>query len=64
MRDYPPQTLGLAECAKSPMQESNRERLERQKAFMVSQIADIDEALGLLEKYPEIEKLQDLLRRI
>lgn len=62
MKDYPNEaksTMGLA-C----IEETQRLRLERSKKHYQSQIADIDRALALLEKYPEIEELQDLLRRV
>jgi hypothetical protein len=62
MNDYPTE----AKCV-SPLlsyDESTKERLEKQKRFFVDKIKDIDEALGLLNKYPDIEKLTDLLRKI
>lgn len=54
--------IGLG--ALSPVQESQRERLTRTKQNLIDMIKDIDRALELLEKYPEIEELQDLLRRV
>ena len=48
----------------STMEESTKQRLERQKKWNQEKIDDIDEALALLEKYPDMEKLTDLLRRI
>lgn len=51
--------MGLVSC-----EESQRQKLERSKKHYLSRIQDIDRALALLKKYPEIEELQDLLRRI
>ena len=58
--------LGLkaATLAESPMQESTKQRLEREKHYLQERIDDINEALALLEKYPDMERLTDLLRRI
>lgn len=55
------ETAGLA---LSTVQESTKQRLERTKKALLSHVSDIDEALSLLEKYPDMEKLTDLLRRI
>lgn len=59
--DSPQVERGLA-C--SPIQESQRQRLEREKKYLTSRIIDIDRALLLLEKHPEMEELTDLLRRL
>lgn len=48
----------------SPVQESQRQRLEREKKYLTSRIIDIDRALDLLAKHPEMEELTDLLRRL
>ena len=48
----------------SPVQETTRIRLERMKKDLESRIQDINLAIHLLEKNPEIEQLTDLLRRI
>lgn len=50
--------------AYSPVQESQRQRLERERKFLSTRIVDIDRALDLLEKHPEMEELTDLLRRL
>lgn len=61
--DYPEQAksvgIGLA-----TMQESNRQRLEREKAHLLNRVSDIDRALALFDQHPEMEELTDLLRRI
>lgn len=44
--------------------EPTKKKLERQKKHLQEKIDDINEALALLEKYPDMEKLTDLLRRI
>ena len=54
----------LKDVAVSSCEESQRQRLERQKKHLIDRVADIDRALALLEKYPDIEELTDLLRRI
>lgn len=59
--DSPKVESGLA-C--SPVQESQRQRLERERKYLAARIVDIDRALTLLEKNPEMEELTDLLRRI
>lgn len=59
--DSPKVEMGLA-C--SPIQESQRQRLERERKYLSARIVDIDRALTLLEKNPEMEELTDLLRRI
>lgn len=51
----------LAEC---PVEETQRRRLERSKKHFQDRIADIDRALALLDKNPDIEELQDILRRV
>jgi len=48
---------------RSPKQESTRDRLERTKKALLSHLEDINRALSLLEKYPEMEELTDLLKR-
>lgn len=48
----------------SPDQESTKDRLQNLKKHLMDRVADIDQALTLLEKYPDIELLTDLLRRI
>lgn len=55
--DYPQAPL-------SPLQENQRHRLERIKMELMSRVQDIDRAIALLDKNPEIEELTDLLRRI
>lgn len=50
--------------ALSVQEETTRLRFERQRKGLVSRIQDIDRVLALLEKNPELEELQDLLRRI
>lgn len=62
MIDYPQESL--KESALSCVQESQRQRLTRLKQNLESRIQDIDLALSLLDKNPEIEQLTDLLRRI
>jgi hypothetical protein len=58
-------SMGLmTEAALSPVQESTRMRLERTKQHLEDRIKDIDRAVELLGKNPEMEELQDLLRRI
>lgn len=61
MMDYPvnkmPETLSCVE-------ESQRQRLTRLKQNLEERIKDINLALQLLDKNPEIEQLTDLLRRI
>lgn len=60
MMDYPvakEQTLSCNE-------ESQRQRLTRLKQNLEERIKDINLALQLLDKNPEIEQLTDLLRRI
>lgn len=52
------------EVALSPNAETTVQRLERTKKQFLAVVTDIDEALALLKKYPDIEKLTDLLRRI
>ena len=59
--DSPKVETGLA-C--SPVQESQRQRLEREKKFMLIRVAEIDRALELLALHPEMEELTDLLRRL
>lgn len=53
-----------AEMALSPREESTRERMERTKQHLVGKIKEIDRILELLAKNPEMEELQDLLRKI
>lgn len=53
-----------AEMSLATLEESTKDRLERQKKHLLLRVADIDEALMLLNKYPDMEKLTDLLRRI
>lgn len=60
---------GMAESPKnllaySPIQESKREQLERERTHLVSRIEDIDRALVLLAKHPDTEELLNLLRRL
>lgn len=59
--DYP-ESKGTLAC--SPVQESQRQRLEREKKHLTARITDIDRALDLLAKHPEMEELTDLLRRL
>lgn len=54
----------LACVSLSPGQESNRDRLLRIKKSVDSTLKDIERALEILNKYPEIEELNDILRRI
>ena len=54
----------MATIGTSLVQESTRDRIVRQKNSLLDRIKDIDRALKLLEKNPELEELQDLLRRI
>lgn len=55
----------LSNCVSlSPVQESNRDRLLRIKKSVDSTSKDIERALEILNKYPEIEELNDILRRI
>lgn len=61
MNDYP---LVKEDCALGSNQESQRDRLIRLRQNLASRIEDIDLALALLTKNPEIEQLTDLLRRI
>ena len=51
------------ESSLSSMQETARQRLERRKKDLLSHLEDVNEAIGLLEKYPDMERLTDLLRR-
>ena len=46
------------------VQESNRERLEREKNELLSRIKDIDRALAIFTAHPEMEEITDLLRRL
>lgn len=59
--DSPQVERGLA-C--SPMQESKRDQLTREKAHLLSRIEDIDKVLAMFDKYPETEELVNLLRRV
>lgn len=61
MNDYP---LAKEQETLSCVQESQRQRLVRLKQNLESRIQDINLALQLLDKNPEIEQLTDLLRRI
>ena len=45
-------------------EENTRQRLERFKQDLQKRMDDINQALALLEKYPDMELLTDLLRRI
>lgn len=48
----------------SSCEEPTKDRLERLRKHLQGRISDIDEALALLAKYPDMEKLTDLLRKI
>ncbi len=64
MNQYQAKSSSLIGLASSPIQETQRQGLERTKKMFLDKIIDIDRALFLLEKYPEMEELQDLLLRI
>jgi len=53
----------LAESPLSPNQERTRDRLERSKKALEHHLADINRALELLDKHPELEEFQDVLKR-
>lgn len=61
--DYPEARLAGA-VSMSPVQESKRDQLVREKKSLQSRIEDIDKVLGLFDKYPETEDLINLLRRV
>lgn len=61
--DYPESGLKNA-VALSPMQESKRDQLAREKAHLLFRIEDIDKVLAMFDKYPETEELVNLLRRV
>ena len=48
----------------SPVQESQRQRLEHEKKYLTDRIAVIDRALAIFTQYPEMEEITDLLRRL
>lgn len=50
--------------AVATLQESNRQRLEREKKYLTERIADIDRALAIFTAHPEMEEITDLLRRL
>ena len=53
-----------ASQAALPMQESVRDRLGRNLKGAESVVEDIKRAIELLDKYPEMEELTNLLRRV
>ena len=55
---------GQKEVSLYNVQESKRDQLLRMKKSAESHIADINPALEILAKNPEIEELTDLLRRL
>lgn len=60
--DYPVEkSIGLAV---SPMQESKRDQLVRERLHLQSCIEDIDKVIAMFDKYPETEELVNLLRRV
>lgn len=61
--DYPEARLA-GSVAMSPVQESKRDQLAREKTHLQSRIEDIDKVLALFTKYPETEELINLLRRV
>ena len=63
MHDYPVE-VNKAANALSPCEESQRKRLERSRSMYQRCIEDIDRALALMNKNPDIEELHDLLRRL
>lgn len=46
------------------VQESTRQRLERQKKALESSLEDVNKALELLNKNPELEEFHEALRRV
>ncbi len=62
MREYDAPQTELK--AISPNEESQRSRLERNKKHHQDRIADIDRALALMDKNPDMEELHDILRRV
>jgi len=48
----------------SPVQESKRDQLTREKTHLLSRIEDINKVLAMFDKYPETEELVNLLRRV
>lgn len=61
MRDYPEVEKAVA---LSPMQESTRDRLLRVKKGLEEHLADVTQALDLLDRFPDMEKFQDIMRRV
>jgi hypothetical protein len=58
---YPTASIGLA-C--SPVQESKRDQLEREKTHLLSRVDDINRLLEIMSKNPDTEELINLLRRV
>jgi hypothetical protein len=50
--------------ALSPVQESKRDQLERERKHLMSRIEDIDRLIALMDKSPDTEELINLLRRV
>lgn len=50
--------------ALSTTHESTRDRLVRTKKAIEEHLADINAALDLLDRFPDMEKFQDIMRRI
>lgn len=50
--------------AMSPREESLRQCLERQKKGIEGRLEDLNAALALLDKSPELESFYDVLRRV
>jgi len=55
--------MKLAQC-ESPIQENVKDRLVRNLKGAESVVEDIKRAITLLEKYPDMEELTNLLRRV
>ncbi len=63
VRDYPINKLS-PEVPTACDEETQRQRLGRLKKSLQDRIKDIDRALELLDKNPDMEELHDLLRRV
>lgn len=55
---------GFAEQALSPMQAKTRDILVQRKKHLEEQLADVNKAIDLLDKHPELEEYQDVMRRV
>ena len=59
---YPQETASEGTLVNKP--ETTRQRLERSKKLIETKLENVNRALELLDKNPELEEFQDVLSRV